>query len=264
MSARIIKLDCKHGKVEVRAKLPTGIGTWPAIWMLGKNINEDGAYWDNLGYGTTPWPACGEIDIMEHWGSNQNYVQSAMHTPSSFGATENHGGQVIPTASTAFHNYTLEWYPDKMVFAVDGNVHYTYQPDEYNADTWPFDAEQYLLLNIAIEGSIDPAFTEGAMEIEYIRVYQQATISKNEIEQIKKVKAYPNPVKNRITINLKQPVEKTAIIHWYNTTGKCIRTDETFTTGSHIVIENINVPKGVYFLQIISGNNVFSIKTIKE
>ena len=77
-SARLnSKFAFKYGKIVCRAKLPTGIGTWPAIWTLGKNIDENGAYWDNLGFGTKSWPACGEIDIMEHWGSNQNYVQSA-------------------------------------------------------------------------------------------------------------------------------------------------------------------------------------------
>lgn len=106
--------------MEVRAKLPTGSGTWPAIWMLGKNINEDGAYWDNEGFGTTNWPACGEIDIMEHWGSNQNFVQSAMHTPSSFGGTVNHGGQTILTASSEFHVYSLDWYEDKWCFELMG------------------------------------------------------------------------------------------------------------------------------------------------
>ena len=93
-SARLnSKFAFTYGKVEVRAILPTGVGTWPAIWMLGKNITEAGAYWQTEGYGTTSWPACGEIDIMEHWGANQNFVQSAMHTPSSSGGTVNHGGQ---------------------------------------------------------------------------------------------------------------------------------------------------------------------------
>ncbi|MGB6268738.1 MAG: glycoside hydrolase family 16 protein, partial [Olleya sp.] len=72
-SARLnSKFAFQYGKVEVRAKLPTGVGTWPAIWMLGKNITETGAYWQTQGYGTTGWPACGEIDIMEHWGHNQD------------------------------------------------------------------------------------------------------------------------------------------------------------------------------------------------
>ena len=67
------KFTFTYGRVEIRAKLPAGTGTWPAIWMLNRNIDEDGAYWDNKGFGTTKWPTCGEIDILEHWGKNQDY-----------------------------------------------------------------------------------------------------------------------------------------------------------------------------------------------
>jgi beta-glucanase (GH16 family) len=176
-SARLnSKFAFKYGKVEIRAKLPTGVGTWPAMWMLGKNINEDGGYWDNQGFGNTGWPACGEVDIMEHWGHNQNKVTSATHTPSSFGNTVNYGEQIIATASTDFHVYSLEWTSEKLVFAVDGVIHMTYNPTVKDASTWPFDAEQYILLNIAIEPSIDAAFTQDTMEIDYIRIYQDAPI----------------------------------------------------------------------------------------
>ena len=172
-SARLnSKFAFTYGRVEVRAKLPTGVGTWPAIWLLGRNINEAGAYWETQGYGAVGWPACGEIDIMEHWGDNQNYVSSAIHTPSSYGGTINHGGQTISTASSAFHVYTLEWTEEKMVFSVDDVVHYTYNPAIKNADTWPFDNDQYIIFNIAIQPSIDTAFTQSAMEIDYIRIYQ--------------------------------------------------------------------------------------------
>ncbi|MEZ4983841.1 MAG: family 16 glycosylhydrolase [Saprospiraceae bacterium] len=187
------------------AKLPTGVGTWPAIWMLGKNINENGAYWQSQGYGTTGWPACGEIDIMEHWGHNQNYVQSAMHTPSSFGATVNHGGQYIGTASTEFHLYALDWYPDRMVFSVDGVVHYTYMPEVQNADTWPFDADQYLLLNIAIQPSILPNFTESAMEIDYVRVYQEESVGVVAPSAAYLLTVSPNPA--GAAVDIKSPTE---------------------------------------------------------
>jgi beta-glucanase (GH16 family) len=175
-SARLnSKFAFQYGKVKVRAKLPTGIGTWPAIWTLGKNITESGGYWTDT-YGTTAWPACGEIDIMEHWGSNQNFVQSAMHTPSSHGGTINHGGQTIATASTEFHVYELDWNSERMIFSVDGNVHYTYNPEIKDPDTWPYDAEQYFLLNIAIQPSIAASFSQNAMVIDYVRVYEATPI----------------------------------------------------------------------------------------
>ncbi|MDG1849420.1 MAG: glycoside hydrolase family 16 protein, partial [Flavobacteriales bacterium] len=174
-SARLnSKFAFQYGKVEVRAILPVGQGTWPAIWTLGKNITEPGGYWTDRGFGNTSWPACGEIDIMEHWGNNQNYVQSATHTPSSYGGTINHGGQMISTASSQMHTYGLVWTPEKLIFSVDDVVHYTYNPPAKNSETWPFDAEQYLLLNFAISEDIDPNFAQDAMEIDYVRVYQPA------------------------------------------------------------------------------------------
>ena len=173
-SARLnSKFAFTYGRVEVRAKLPTGIGTWPAIWMLNKNIDEPGAYWQKQGFGSTYWPVCGEVDIVEHWGNRQNYIQSAVHTESSAGDdVVNLGGKVLENVSHQFHIYSMEWYEDKMVFAVDGEVYYTYQPEIKNSSTWPFTTDQYLLLNIAIESDIDPSFEESTMEVDYIRVYQ--------------------------------------------------------------------------------------------
>ena len=177
-SARLnSKFAFTYGRVEVRAKLPEGVGTWPAIWMLGKNINETGAYWQTQGYGTTSWPACGEIDIMEHWGSNQNYIQSALHTPSSSGGTVNHGGVMGNDVSNTFHVYAAEWSPTEITFSMDGIPYYTYVPNPQNMSTWPFVADQYLLLNIAIQGSIDPSFSESEMLLDYVRVYQEGTSS---------------------------------------------------------------------------------------
>ncbi|MGB7842954.1 MAG: glycoside hydrolase family 16 protein, partial [Salinimicrobium sp.] len=129
------KFNFKYGKVEVRAKLPQGGGTWPAIWMLGSNIN------------TVGWPACGEVDIMEHVGNNPGTVLSAIHTPSSYGGTINHGSKPVPDATSEFHVYAINWTAQKMEFSVDDQVFYTYNPTEKNADTWPFDKDQFIILN---------------------------------------------------------------------------------------------------------------------
>jgi len=139
---------------------------------------------------------------MEHWGNNQNFVQSAIHTPSSFGATVNLGGQTISTASSQFHVYTLDWSAEKMVFRVDGVEHYTYNPSTKNSDTWPFDAEQYLLLNIAIESGIDPGFTQSALEIDYVRLYQESALSMTDQIFFEGVKLFPNPVKDKLSIQV--------------------------------------------------------------
>ncbi len=167
------KFAFTYGRVEIRAKLPTGVGTWPAIWMLNKNISEAGAYWERQGFGSTNWPHCGEIDIVEHWGRNQDFIQSAVHNGSSYGdQVKNLGGQSVANVSNEFHVYALEWSKDKMVFSVDGVEHYTYDPPVKNRKTWPYDSDYYLLLNIAIEPEIEPGFTESPMVVDYIRVYQ--------------------------------------------------------------------------------------------
>jgi len=173
-SARLnSKFAFTYGRIEIRAKLPTSTGTWPAIWMLNKNIDEDGAYWDNQGFGTTKWPICGEIDILEHWGKNQDYVSSAVHNASSYGYNvKNVGGQKIDSVSNKFHTYTLEWSEEKLVFSVDGVEHFRYDPTVKNSDTWPYDTEYYLILNTAIEPDIDPNFVESSMVVDYIRIYQ--------------------------------------------------------------------------------------------
>ncbi len=158
------KYDFKYGKLEVRAKLPSGGGTWPAIWMLGSNISTAG------------WPACGEIDVMEHAGNRQGDVSSALHTPSSSGATINTGKQTINDVSDEFHVYTVVWKRQSITFSVDGVIHYSYNPPSKNNSNWPFYLEQFIILNVAMGGTfggdIDTNFTESSMEIDYVRVYQ--------------------------------------------------------------------------------------------
>ena len=181
-SARLnSKFAFKYGRVDVRAKLPIQSGTWPAIWMLGKNINEDGAFFDPT-HGTTDWPACGEIDIMEHGitpSQPAGYIQSALHTPSSFGSTTNIGGTIANNLGTDFHVYSMNWSPFQITFLLDGVAFYTYNPAVKNANNWPFDADQYLLLNIAmggVAGNIPSNFNQATMEIDYVRVYQNVQV----------------------------------------------------------------------------------------
>ena len=261
-SARLnSKFAFTYGRVVVRAKLPTGFGIWPAIWMLGKNINEDGAYWDNEGFGTTDWPACGEIDIMEHWGSNQNYVQSAMHTPSSSGGTINLGGQTISTASSQFHIYSLYWSEEKMVFSVDGVEHYTYNPSNKNSDTWPFDDEQYLLLNIAIEPSIDLSFTQSSLEIDYVRIYQESELSISDKNKLEIAKLFPNPVKDKLTIQVPSSLlgAKATI---YSMLGQEL--NSFIQKKSRMIIDLSHYEKGMYIVKFEINNRITSYKILKR
>jgi len=259
-SARLnSKFAFTYGKVEVRAKLPAGVGTWPAIWMLGQNISENGGYWDTT-HGSVNWPDCGEVDIIEHWGSNQNYVQSAMHTPSSSGGTINLGGQTISTASTNFHIYTLEWTSEKMVFKVDGVEHYTYNPVTKDANTWPFDAPQYLLLNIALQPGISAGFTESAMEIDYVRIYQQSTLSTVSFNQPDFIYLYPNPIEDKLTIKVDAKLLGKDV-RVYSILGKEVK--RFAFKKSDTTYDFSTLKRGVYFIKLEVEGKVYMEKVVK-
>ena len=199
---------------------------------------------------------------MEHWGNNQNYVSSAMHTPSSFGGTINHGGQIIPTASSAFHLYELIWTSEKMVFSVDGIVHYTYNPETKDSSTWPYDSDQYFLLNIAIQQGGTPAsYTESAMEIDYVRVYQEATASVSEINNVINVKLFPNPVNDKLNIQFSSDLgEIKGTI--YSLTGQKI---QVFTQNNlEKTIEISDLSEGIYFLKLETEKGTYTHKIIKK
>lgn len=158
------KFEFTYGKVEILAKLPTGGGTWPALWMLGANFD------------VVSWPACGEIDIMEHVGNDQDRISSALHSPSSFGGTINTNSLVVNGVSEEFHLYEVEWTDESIRFSVDGSNFYTYNPDNKNPENWPFNKDFFLIFNVAmgggLGGDIDPQFNESVMQVDYVKVYQ--------------------------------------------------------------------------------------------
>lgn len=150
-----------YGKVEVRAKLPSAAGTWPAIWTLGANFD------------TVGWPNCGEMDIMEQTGADKNRVLSTLHYPGNFAGNGPSGSTSLTTSTTDFHTYTMEWTAEEIKFYVDDkSIHNQVVND---ADK-PFNSDFFFIMNIAmggtLGGTIDPNFTEDTMEIDYIKVYQ--------------------------------------------------------------------------------------------
>ncbi len=162
-SARLLtkgKFSFKYGRVEIRAKLPSGGGTWPALWMLGSNID------------TASWPACGEIDIMEHKGNELNKIHGTLHFPGRSGGNPD-TTVVTPnsTATTEFHNYSIDWRSDTIKFYVDGVLFKTFG----NSASVPFNQNFFLIFNSAMGGTfggaIDPNFNSSTFEIDYVRVY---------------------------------------------------------------------------------------------
>jgi len=180
-----------------------------------------------------------------------------MHTPSSHGNTSNLGGQTIPTASTQFHVYTLDWSEEKMVFRVDGVEHYTYNPVDKNSSTWPFDAAQYLLLNIAIQPNIDAGFTQSNMELDYVRVYQESALSIDKDQLLEDVILYPNPVRDVLQIKSESSLSK---IEVYSVFGNRIK--EFRKNLNSIYLGDIAI--GVYVVKLYSEFGYTTKKILKK
>lgn len=163
------KGEWRHVRVEVRAKLPTGRGMWPAIWMLGTNIGEVG------------WPRCGEIDIMENVGFDPDTIHANIHTQAYNHVKRTAKGSRIKVEKPyeGFHVYAVEWFEERMDFYVDGKKYFTFENEGNGDATWPFGEPHYLILNAAIGGAwggqkgIDDGIFPQKYLIDYVRVYER-------------------------------------------------------------------------------------------
>jgi len=172
------KFSRTYGRFDIRAKLPKGKGSWPAIWMLGESISSIG------------WPACGEIDIMEHVGFDKGMIHGSVHTEdyNHMYNTQKSGSKFLDTATDSFHVYSLEWSPYYLRYLIDGeSFFFVYNDSNGDNGKWPFNNPHYIILNLAIGG--DWGGVEGVsvsafpmrMLIDYVRVYKQSQ-SFNDVE----------------------------------------------------------------------------------
>lgn len=172
-SARLVsrnKGDWKYGRIEVRAKLPKGLGTWPAIWMLPTERVYGG------------WPNCGEIDIMEHVGYAPDSLFATVHTGKYNHITGTQKGARVKwpePLENVFKVYAIEWNTDKITFLADGKPYFQYEREPgAGPESWPFDQKFHLILNLAVGGNwagkygVDDKIWPQRMEIDYVRVYQ--------------------------------------------------------------------------------------------
>jgi beta-glucanase (GH16 family) len=158
------KVEFKYGTVEVKAKLPTGHGLWPAIWMLGNDIDEK------------KWPLCGEIDIMEYVGKDPHVIHTSLHTADSFGNTINTKKTRNNKFEEGFHLYKMDWTKNAITFYIDNNKVYTFSPENKNEKIWPFNKPFYLIINLAIGGNfggpeVDDRIFPKEFIIDYVKVY---------------------------------------------------------------------------------------------
>ena len=163
------KIEFQYGTVEVKAKLPAGTGVWPAIWMLGHDIDD------------IFWPLCGEIDIMEYVGKTPGKIHTTLHTKDSYGQSINTKVTTIKNIEDGFHIYKMNWDKNKIQFFVDDTIVYTFSPANKNKINWPFDKPFYLILNLAIGGEfggfeVDDNIFPQEFIVDYIKVYKDSNL----------------------------------------------------------------------------------------
>ena len=174
------KGDWQYGRIEARAKLPKGLGVWPAIWMM-PTIKE--------GQPHPGWPKCGEIDIMEHVAYMKNTVHSTVHTGAynHIKDTQRGGQLVLDELTENYHVYAVNWQQGQMVFTVDDAVIFTYNPfqeGEVTEEEWPFDKPFHVIINLAFGGNwggakgVDFNVLPARLEVDYVRVYGEDNCDK--------------------------------------------------------------------------------------
>ena len=155
-----------YGRIEARIKMPQGIGTWPAFWMLGGDLLDG-----------VPWPECGEIDIMEFRGDIPDRTTSALHGPTTPpGSGLSAAFMSYDSLSNGFHTYAIEWKKNSITFIVDGRVTGTYSSADTGSRGWVYNQEFFLILNLAMGGTyagedIDPMLNQAQLYVDYIRYY---------------------------------------------------------------------------------------------
>ncbi len=170
-SARLFtkgKASWTYGYIEVRAKIPQGKGTWPAIWMMPALDN----------YGS--WPASGEIDIMEHVGFDQDKIHTSIHTEAynHRKGTQKTRAATVKGVSNDFHTYAVEWTDKAIFWYVDNEPFYFFTREPGGFAVWPFDKPFYIILNVAMGGTwggmqgMDATLDKADMTVDYVRVYQ--------------------------------------------------------------------------------------------
>ncbi|MAP02689.1 MAG: glycoside hydrolase [Candidatus Marinimicrobia bacterium] len=164
------KGDWKYGRIEVKAKVASGQGIWPAIWMLPTDWLFGG------------WPSSGEIDIMEHVGYDLGVVHGSVHTEAYNHKinTQRSSARKIANVDTEFHVYSIIWDKDKISFFIDDVQYFLFENDQQgNYKTWPFDQRFHLLINIAVGGDW-PGNPDNStnfprkMLVDYVRVYEKS------------------------------------------------------------------------------------------
>ncbi|MFT3740171.1 MAG: family 16 glycosylhydrolase [Breznakibacter sp.] len=245
------KAKIRYGKIEARISLPSGQGTWPAFWMMPN---------DNV-YGS--WPLSGEIDMMEHVGSDPNMVSFAVHTYYKNGSKGNNWhSQITPSnVEGNFHEYGIEWFDDRILFFFDGVKQVTLWrnlSEDYRG--WPFDQDFFVILNLAIGGTmggtVDNAIFSNPvkMEVDYVRIYRQKVATSAKAADIGDLAPVPNPFTDFVRFNNSSDAD----VAITDASGKTLVQTRIGPNGK---IGTAHLPPGLYLARI-TGNGLFSVKKL--
>ncbi len=266
-STRLLsRAEWTYGRFEARAILPSGRGTWPAIWML-PDLNQYGG-----------WPRAGEIDIMEHVGFDPDRVHSTVHTDAYNHTRGTHQGAstIVSTARSAFNVYAVEWTPSEIRGYVNGTQYFTFANERLTnsqADDrhWPFDHPFHLIFNIAVGGSwggqqgIDPNIWPQRLQVDYVRVYSCAGVVSVESEELPESvrldQNYPNPFNPETTIRYALPQAGNVRLAVYDVVGRevAVLVDGVRVQGAHTeIFKTSGLPTGMYVYVLSTPETVLT------
>lgn len=235
----------KYGRIEMKAKLPKGRGTWPAFWMMPQNQS----------YGTTLWPDNGEIDIMEYVGYEPSKVHGTVHTDKNFGSSAVGSTITYYGVENDFHVYAIEWSEDTIKWYVDSYLYGSYKRSNRDWQYWPFDKDFYVILNFAVGGNwggaqgIDTSIFPQKYIIDYVRVYQKqgGSLSINRVEE-NDISFSSNPVEDKLQISGFDDIPEFSV-HISDVYGNVIYTQKFFQR-PFINIDFSLFKSGIYFILI--------------
>ncbi|PKK92630.1 MAG: glycoside hydrolase [Tenericutes bacterium HGW-Tenericutes-6] len=163
------KVSIQKGRIEVIAKVPSGHGTWPAIWFLGNKFRK------------ISWPECGEIDLMEHVGHNENVVHFSLHSKTNYFHINNQPTKVVKKENIVneFHEYAMDWKEDEIIFYLDGIEQERFLKRKgAKSDEWPFNQDFYMIINLALGGTWGGAIDDSSFPITFqvksVKVYKES------------------------------------------------------------------------------------------
>lgn len=264
-SARILtknKQYWKYGRIEMRAKLPKGRGTWPAFWMLPEKFT----------YGVNYWPDNGEIDIMEYVGYEPAKIHGTVHMNKYYGGTAISKSMTYYGVEDSFHTYSIEWSPEAIKFYVDNYYYGMYQRLGHDWQYWPYDQNFFILLNFAVGGNwggaqgIDDNIFPQTFEIDYVRVYKDLSITTS--APVKSageagINVWPNPVHDVLHIRNTGLTMKNARASLYNAYGNMV-VPPLLCENEYTSLDLSWLNSGVYMLLIQNSQDRKSFKLIKN